>query len=73
MKSVYDNTILQLEEVRRQNKTLSQKTKDIMNQISEEANEELAEAINLKESLTASKRKNEQEYNQMNLSLLRFQ
>ena len=35
MKSVYDNTILQLEEVRRQNKTLSQKTKDIMNQISE--------------------------------------
>ena len=36
-------------------------------------NEDLAEVINLNQSLTASKRKIEQEFNKMNVSLLWFQ
>merc|ERR1712180_86137 len=34
-KSAYEETVLQLEEVRRENKTLSNEIKDIMDQISE--------------------------------------
>ena len=38
-----------------------------------DTNKELAKATNLKESLTGSKRRNQQEFNQMNISLLWFQ